>query len=304
MRHQIDRQIQIIEFPGFHYANCNCLLIEDDVHCLIETGFNESELEDLQKLPVQLIVNSHGHSDHCRYNYIFPKSKILMHPSEHAMVSSGEAYLKEFAFDKLVGQEWLELFLQAMHYRPIQVDGDLQDGQELCTGRCRFQVLHMPGHSAGHCCFIFPEQGFVFTSDIEFSEFGPWYGMVHSSVSDQLSSLDRLAAIGADYYISGHHASVVRDPGGHRLRAYRNIILERQRRVAKLLYGGHSTVEDIARDLPIYRRLPNPKPIFWAYELMMVYHHLVYLEEQGYAGHDGHTWFPTKTGISAEQLSI
>ncbi len=304
MRHQLDRHLQVIEFPGFPYANCNCLLVEDEVCCLIETGFDVSYLEDLQKLPVELIINSHGHADHCHYNHAFPEARFLIHPDNLDMIGSREAYLKELAYDTMVGPKLTELFLQTVHYRPFQADDELQDGQEICTGHCRFQVLHMPGHCPGHCCFFFPEQGFVFTSDIEFSDFGPWYAAVHSSVADQLRSLDRLAAIGAEYYVSGHHKPIVRDQGGHRLRSYRNKILERQHRVAELLYAGRSTVEEIAREFPIYRRLPNPVEIFWPHEYMMVYHHLLYLEEQGYAGHDGSVWFPTKTGISPALLSI
>lgn len=304
MRHQIDPQIQVIELPGFHYANCNCLLLEDDERCLIETGFHESELEDLRRSPVHLIVNSHGHGDHCGHNNAFPEAKIMMHPEERAVIGSAQGYLREFGFENLVDEAWQGLFVDGMNFRPTRIDEALHDGQAICTGRLRFQVLHMPGHSAGHCCFLFPEQGFVFTSDIEFSEFGPWYGMVRSSVADMLRSLDRLASIGADYYISGHHAPMIRDPDGSRLRAYRNTILERQRRVAELLYAGRSTVEEIAKSLPIYRRLPNPAPIFWAYEQMMVINHLIYLEEQGYAGHEGVRWFPGKTGIGMAQLSI
>ncbi|MGE5389613.1 MAG: MBL fold metallo-hydrolase [Deltaproteobacteria bacterium] len=303
MRHKIDRYVQLLEFPGFHYANCNCLLVEDDVRCMIETGCDESELTDLLREPPQLIVNSHGHGDHCRYTHAFPEARVLMHPADRAIVESAEGYLKEFNFDSLLTPQWSEIFLQAMCYRPIPGFEELEDGQEICTGNITFRVLHMPGHCAGHCCFFFPEQGFVFTSDIEFSEFGPWYGMVHSSVSDQLKSLDRLAAIGADYYISGHGTPFIRDPEGKRLQAYRTTVLDRQLRVARLLYNSHGTVEDIARELPIYRHLPRPEPIFWAYEMMMVLNHLHFLEEQGYAGHDGDTWYPTKN-IGTAKLSL
>jgi len=304
MRRQIDSRIQLIELPGFHYANCNCLLIEDDMRCLIDSGCDDSELESLRQAPVHLVVNSHGHSDHCRHNHVFSDARVLMHPDDHAIASSGDAYLKEMGLESLTGSEWADAYLNAVQYRPSPIHGSLEDGQAICTGACTFQVLHMPGHSAGHCCFFFPEQGFVFTSDIEFSDFGPWYGNLRSSVSDTLNSLDRLAAIGADYYISGHGTSVVRDPDGSILRQYRNRVLERQRRVAELLYSGHSTAESIARELPVYRRLPWPKEIFWIHELVMVGKHLEYLEEQGYAILDGNGWHPGKTLPGPAHLSL
>ena len=62
-------------------------------------------------------------------------------------------------------------------------------------------------------------------------------------------------------------------------------------------------VEEIARELPIYRRLPRPETIFWVYELMMVLNHLRFLEEQGYAGHDGDTWYPAKN-LGTAKLSL
>lgn len=51
---------------------------------------------------------------------------------------------------------------------PPPVDHDLQDGQELTVGNCRFQVRHVPGHSPGHVLLYSEEAGVAFVGDVVF----------------------------------------------------------------------------------------------------------------------------------------
>ena len=93
---KIDKHITLLDFPGFQYPHCNCLWIEDDINCLIDSSPGEADLSYLKTRAVDLIINSHGHVDHYLYNDHFPNSKILMHQADHAMVQSADGYLEEF----------------------------------------------------------------------------------------------------------------------------------------------------------------------------------------------------------------
>lgn len=48
--------------------------------------------------------------------------------------------------------------------------GFLVDGQEIFVGANALQVLHTPGHSAGHMCFYSEEHQSIFTGDLLFKQ--------------------------------------------------------------------------------------------------------------------------------------
>ncbi|MDO4540800.1 MAG: MBL fold metallo-hydrolase [Syntrophomonadaceae bacterium] len=304
MLHKIDKYVRVVEFPGFHYSNCNCVLIEDEQRFLLDTGPNEEDLAMLINQPPDIIVNSHGHIDHYVFNHCFPDSRILMHAGDHAIAQSTEAYLNEFNISTLAPDPaWCEIYAQAVRHYPTRIDGQIHDNQWFDTGHVRFQVLHTPGHSPGHCCFFFPEQGFIFSIDIDFSTFGPWYASVSCSLSELLASIDRLADIKPDYYISGHGAPFIRDEVQKRLLAYRDTIFQRQRRVVDVLYKGKNDIEDMAHDLPVYQRLLAPKEIFHIYEQSMIMVHMRYLEELGYTYCEDGKWYLAKN-LSRAKLDL
>ena len=41
----------------------------------------------------------------------------------------------------------------------------LTHGMELVLAGMRFEVVHTPGHTPGHCCFSMPEEGILFSGD-------------------------------------------------------------------------------------------------------------------------------------------
>lgn len=304
MLHNIDKHVRVVEFPGFHYSNCNCILIEDDRRLLLDAGPNEEDLAALMKRPPEVIVNSHGHIDHYVFNHCFPDSLILMHPADHAIAQSGQAYVEEFDLpSRTPVPELCQIYLEAIRYYPTRIDGVIEDAQWFDAGHVRFQVLHAPGHSPGHCCFFFPEQGFIFSIDIDFSTFGPWYANLHSSIPELLASMERLDALKPDYYVSGHGEPFIRGEVHKKMLAYRDTVFQRQRRVVDVLYKGKHDLEDMAHELPVYQRPLEPGIVFHIYEQVMILHHLRYLEQQGYVACDEGRWFLTKN-LSRSRLDI
>lgn len=50
-------------------------------------------------------------------------------------------------------------------YAPPARCQPLQDGLVLDLAGMRFEVLHTPGHTPGHCCFLLPAEGVLFSGD-------------------------------------------------------------------------------------------------------------------------------------------
>lgn len=289
---KIDKNINVIKFPGFEYPHCNCMWIEDELNCLIDTSPHKDDLDFLMTQRMDLIVNSHGHIDHYQYNHLFHDCRVLMHHADREIAQSPEKYTEAFGFNELVKNTAVEKFyLDAVHYRPTRIDEFLDDGRILTLGSTVMQTIHLPGHSPGHCGFLFPDKGFIFTADIDLSTFGPWYANINCSLKDLVSSINRVIEMKPDYIVTGHGEGIVKENYTIRLAEYRDIVFTRQKRIVDLLYNGNHTLDDIAGKCPVYQTLPKPEVIFYLYEQVMVLIHLRYLMESGFVIQDDGSYY-------------
>jgi len=279
---KIDNHISLIKFPGFEYPHCNCLWIEDEMNCLLDTSPHEDDLRYLLNQRVDLIINSHGHIDHYLYNHLFPDARVMMHRGDSEFVQFPDKYTGEFGFEEFIKDPAVNrYYLKAVQYRTTRIDEFLEDGKIISLGSTAIKTIHIPGHSPGHCGFLFADKGFMFTSDIDLSTFGPWYANLNCSITALLNSIERILEIKPDYIVTGHGDGIVREGYIRRLKEYRDIIFARQKRIVDLISRGYNTIDEIAKKLPVYRQLPKPEIIFLLYEKVMILTHLRYLEETG-----------------------
>lgn len=299
---RIDKHIQLIKFPGFEYPHCNTLWIEDDVNCLIDTSPGQDDLQYLLAQQVDLVVNTHGHIDHYLYNHLFPNAKIMMHQGDSEQVNSSQKYLEIFGFGKYLPDPAVaEFYINAVQYRTTRINEYLEEGKTISLGSTRFETLHLPGHSPGHCGFIFPANGFLYTSDIDLSVFGPWYANINCSIKLFLESISRVLSINPDYIITGHGEGIVKNDYRERLKVYRDIIFAREKRIVSLIHKGVNTLESITDEFPIYRILPKPEIIFKLYEKIMVLMHLEHLVDSGLLLKVGESYY-LEEGVSPAQF--
>jgi glyoxylase-like metal-dependent hydrolase (beta-lactamase superfamily II) len=176
---------------GFTYSNC--VLIDDDIRILIDSGAG-SIMSQLDTENIDVVLNSHHHIDHVRGNNLCPQARILLHPLEHDSMQSLEDMTATTGWEELMNGDGM-LGSAAMSGLieelggPWRVDGAINDGDIIDTGGTEIVVLHTPGHSKGHCSFYFPEQELVFLGDICLSKVGPWYGNEDASIDDFIDSL-------------------------------------------------------------------------------------------------------------------
>jgi Zn-dependent hydrolases, including glyoxylases len=298
---KIDKHIKLLDVPGWTYPFCNCLWIDDDITCLIDSSPSENDRSFLKKQKVDILINTHAHMDHIQCNRDFHNSIILMHAAEHETAQSGDKYLEEYGVKKFGRYpQFYSQVLKRWSFITSRVDGEIKDKQVINLGSTSFEVLHLPGHSAGHCGFIFPKKGFIFITDITLAKFGPVYCTMSASVSDFINSLDLLIDMKPDYIISSHNQPIMRGANLlKRMVEYRDIIYTRQKSIVDLLVQGHHSVAEIASAAPIHINLPYPKSIFFIFEQTMVLHHLQYLQAQDYVVEDGGLYYLTSRAHSS-----
>lgn len=142
-------------------------------------------------------------------------------------------------------------------------------------------VVHLPGHTAGHCGFLIEPDGFLYVADIDLTSFGPFYGDVGSSLTDFEASLRRCREIGARWYGTAHQKGVIEgaEEFGRRLDAFVGVV---ERRDATLLtyLDEPRTVEEIAERRLVYRphvEGPHVRPV----ERRIAARHLSRLVDRG-----------------------
>lgn len=284
LRKLSQRLTHVVSETGFTY--CHCLYIDDDVQTIIETGANNRSLAEIHPENIDMVLYTHHHIDHIRGNPLFTRAKSYMHPLDAAALASLENYIHYNSLDM-----WQELMPDNAFVnvgdinmspdefaRIINVPNTFEDKEFIDLGKTHLQVLHTPGHSAGHCVFWFPEQEFLYSGDICLTKAGPWYGEVYADPGQMIQSIETVIDLKPKSMLSSHINTLITDciPC---LLEYRDRILRRDERIHAFLKGKPATIHDMAGKGLIYKDYPTDWVIFW--EKLMLVKHLDRLQKTG-----------------------
>jgi len=163
--------------------------------------------------------------------------------------------------------------------KPWRIDGEINDGQVIDCGTTKIEVLLTPGHTSGHCSFLFPDENLVFMADICLTEVGPWYGEDQAEIDDFVESINKIIALKPARIISGHRQEIIDQDIPAILGEYRDRIFKREELILNLCRGNPLTIKEIASQKIIYPEHPIIFVLFW--ERCMVKKHLDHLIKQG-----------------------
>lgn len=135
----------------------NCIVAVDGGEALVvDPGEAPPRLiEALDGLDVKLIVNTHGHCDHCGGNAgvkAATGAELAIHRDDLPLLEQLEAQGRMFGC--------------AFPPSPAP-DRFLEDGQTLHVGQTVFEVVHAPGHAPGH--IVLKTEGLVIVGDVLFA---------------------------------------------------------------------------------------------------------------------------------------
>ncbi|MGI6551179.1 MAG: MBL fold metallo-hydrolase [Syntrophomonadales bacterium] len=271
MLFQVGRKVYVV-FNEDGYTYGNCMLVEDDVRLLIDSGAGR-ELDKVQPENIDILINTHHHYDHVRDNELFTRARVLLHPTEHPSIQDLEKVMAVHGWDELMSHKLSDM--QEVNPNdlpePWRVDGEINDGQVIDCGSTKFVVLHTPGHSKGHCAFYFPEEDLVFLGDICLTRVGPWYGEADADLNEFIDSINRIIEMKPGRVVTSHVNQVFDNPGVV-LSEYRDRILKREKRILREIKANPSTIDQLADKHLIYRQHPSLPVLFW--EKSMLKNHL------------------------------
>jgi glyoxylase-like metal-dependent hydrolase (beta-lactamase superfamily II) len=204
--------------PGLHtirgLMGCCHLLVTGGECVLLDTGlfgepmFIRRLVRKLGFTPqsVKAILLTHGHLDHAgnlAWLQRWSGAKVYAHPDEQAHVNGTYAYQ---GITRWCGR--LEAAGRALfHYRPGAIDEFLSDRQELpFWGGLR--VVHLPGHTLGHCGFYSAKHGVLFSGDM----FASYFFNVHrppailNSVPEHFpASVEKIRRLNPRWIVPSHY---------------------------------------------------------------------------------------------------
>jgi glyoxylase-like metal-dependent hydrolase (beta-lactamase superfamily II) len=196
---------------GGRYPSANSLLISGTESTVLVDPSLEVDRRGGPGADVDLVAVTHAHEDHVAGLHLLPEVPVVAHPAEAAAVRDPEILLAGFGLaDTQAGQfrrQLRETFHVSGHRRVDTVD----DGAVLDLGRRSVTVVHLPGHTAGHCGFVVEPDGFLFLGDIDLTSFGPYYGDLSSDLDEFVGSIQRLRDLDARWYGTSHHMGVLDD---------------------------------------------------------------------------------------------
>lgn len=246
---------------GGKYPHGNSLLIHGDREtAVVDPSLGLVPRRD--RLPrVDRILNSHCHEDHVAGNHLFPDAACHAHERDVGGLRSLDDMMAIYGYDgssPAVAEAFRKTVVDEFHWtaRPDAIA--FRDGDVFDLGGVRVRVMHTPGHTRGHSCFVIDWDGsddrLVYLGDIDLTSFGPYYGDAWSDLEDFERSLDLVRAIDVRWYATFHHIGVLegRDAFLARLDRFAAKIDEREGRLLEYL-AEPRTIDEIAKHRFVYR---------------------------------------------------
>lgn len=232
---------------------------------------------------VDWCLASHCHEDHVAGLDLFADRPFRLHEADAPGIASLDAFLAIYGFPAAIAEAFTPVLTEQFHFVPRGDAETFSGGDLFDLGGVTIQVLHTPGHTRGHSCFLIEGDGaepLLYLGDIDLSSFGPYYGDAWSDLEDFERSLKLVRSTEARWYATFHHIGVLeREAFLERLDRFAAVIDRREERLLAYLAEPH-TLDEIAAHRFVYR--PGDDVLFAeAVERTSMGQHIARLERSG-----------------------
>jgi len=248
---QIKSGVWLIEAENkAHYPYAHSLYLEGKEPLLIDTGAGQA-LEGLAAKTAQVVI-SHYHRDHNTCNHLFAGALFSTHIEDAPGLESLEGFFRLSGLGQ-IEPEARRMITAQINFSATRIDRYLADGDFFDLGSLKIRVIHLPGHTPGHCGFLIEEYGLIYASDIDLTGFGPWYGNPTSDLDQFRLSIHRLREMKPEILLTGHSMPITKNID-QKLAAYEAVIDKRDQAILTFLKMKPATLEQITDKKMIYRR--------------------------------------------------
>ena len=223
-----------IPLPGNPLRTLNSyIMLSDDRHLIIDTGFNMPECLDalragIHELQLDMsktdVLVTHLHSDHLGLvpQIISKTSKVYMGRIDKAifkeMMENSDTYWgdaeKRFQEEGYPTRELAQI--RSVHpgikFAPEDVFDtiDLDDGDTVSCGDFHWKVILTPGHTPGHICLYEPTRQIFIAGDLLLFDITPnisCWNELDDALESYLTSLKNVSALEVKTILTGHRSN-------------------------------------------------------------------------------------------------
>jgi len=265
---------------AFTFHGTNSYIVGTDTVAVIDPGPEDEAhyqalLAAIAGRPVSHIFVSHTHRDHS------PLAQRLKHETGALVVAEGPHRPSRPYYSGEVNM------LEASADTDFVPDIALKDGNKIDGDGWTLRGIHTPGHAANHMAFGLEGTGFLFSADHVMAWATSIVAPPDGSMSDYMTSLEKLLERDDNIYLPGHGGAVTKPAAFVRgLRAHRKM---RERAILERIVQGDRTIHDMVK--AIYR---DTDPRLHGAAALSVLAHLEDLVSRGEITTDG---FPSISGI-------
>lgn len=183
--HPVTPTITMLEGPGKgRFPHCNGFLLYGDRTVLIDAGIGEKRIAEIDRqIGIDTLVISHPHPDHILAWHVLADRELLLPDQTPDSVFDLTRLGRRFVDGREDAAYWTRTVENRLGIHPMRPpDRRFADGQILDFGAIQLQAIHAPGHLMDHYCFIETNSKTLFSIDIDFTGFGPWYGNPESDL--------------------------------------------------------------------------------------------------------------------------
>lgn len=253
--------VRVLSGPGYGaYPSGNTLVVEGAGETvIIDPSVTVVEMGGAP-VPVDAVINSHGHEDHLAGNGVFPRARVHIHHDDLLAVHGIEGLLDVYGLTGRPRIDFARTLLTEFHYTARPDATGFGDGHTFDLGGVTIEAVHLPGHTRGHSGFRI-SGGVFFLSDIDLTGFGPYYGDAWSDLDQFEASLKKVRDERADVYVTFHHRGVIegRDTFVQLVDAFAAVIGRRHEAMLAFL-AEPRTIDDMVAHRFVYR--PHVEHVF------------------------------------------
>jgi len=186
-------------YPENGMMDCNHYLVRDAQTLLIDPGSSQLaqgllaqiKRDGINSEDIKLITNTHLHPDHCWGNAALKRATgaKIVSPLEQEKHHQGTLARMGNYFG-----------IPGLNF---EVDKYLVDGK-LNTGKLTLEIIPAPGHARESVCFYCPEEKFLITGDVIFSQNIGRYDFPGGNLDELKKSIEKLSQLDVEYVLPGH----------------------------------------------------------------------------------------------------
>lgn len=290
---RIADNIYLIEAPERgQFPYCHGFLFTGDKNILLDAGTDEDLMHRIDKeIGIDQLIISHTHPDHIRRWQVLTHRELILPAETPDSVFNIETLGERYVGPGERGARWVEVIGKWLGIAAFRKpDGRFSNGDIIENGTSRIEAIHAPGHLDDHYCFFEHNTGTLFSTDIDFTGFGPWYGNPEGKIKPFIESVRRVMALPYKRVCSSHKPVHEGNAAG-RFEAFLSAFHRQRNEVLASLNSG-KTLDELTAVSPFYKNRFFDLKIQAYFEEHMIAENLAILIEEGLIREDGGVYYP------------